>query len=298
MKRLIPFFLLLTLALTLLAACTAKLPDSGEKLPDGAVKVYSNYPNLSYLIPGDFDYSKFEDGTWARYGYNTYVTEVDGILAVMPAHIHDSSRVSHVVREESFLLRGESYSVGQIEGTYKGVFLNNSLVIEEACVGIFPSYMNNRALVFTVADGSTNVRLFEREDDQSSWTMTDCALSFDGEMKLYYCNWLSQFYDAPKELYIITDQNLTILRSDGDLTAYSDGALSMTVETIEVPEWWSYLKPTSVTRTDDGTVFVGDRIDGGVEGHITGKDRVAFKCTFIRSRLTVKSFTGELGCQM
>ena len=58
--------------------------------------------------------------------------------------------------------------------------------------------------------------------------------------------------------------------------------------------------PGVLFRVDeDGlTVFVGDRIDGGVEGHVAGKDRVAFKCTFIRSRLAVKSFTGKLGCQM
>ena len=49
---------------------------------------------------------------------------------------------------------------------------------------------------------------------------------------------------------------------------------------------------------DSLAVFVGDRIDGSIEGHVAGKDRVAFKRTFIRFRLAVKSFTGKLGCQM
>ena len=252
MKKLLLPLLLLTLTLAILTSCA-------EKLPDGAVKVYSSYPNLSYLTPGDFDYSKSEDGTWARYGYNTYVTEVNGALAVMPSHLHGSSRISHVEKVESFALRGENEAVGNILGNSDGVFLGGELALDGACVGILPSYYNERALVFTVSNGSTKIHLFERKDTQSSWTLTDVSLTFDGEMELFYCYWPSQFYDAPKVLYVVTDKNLTVLESDGDLTAYSDGELSLAVKTIDVPEWWSYLKPTSITRTEDGTIFVGER---------------------------------------
>ena len=252
MKKLLLPLLLLMLTLTLLTSCA-------EKIPDGAVKVYSNYPNLSYLTPGDFDYSKSEDGTWARYGYNTYVTEVNGTLAVMPSHLHGNSRISHVEKLEAFALSGESETVGNILGNSDGVFLGGELVIEEECVGIFPSYLNERALVFTVADGSTKIHLFEREDTQSSWALTDHSLAFDGETELFYGYWPSQFYDAPNTLYVVTDKNLTVLESDGDLTAYSGGELSLTVKTVDVPEWWSYLKPTSMIRTEDGTIFVGER---------------------------------------
>ena len=89
----------ITILLTLLILMFSLISCQNNKeteLPEGAIPVLSNYPNLSYILPGTYDTSKYEDGIWARNGYSTYVTAVDGKLAVMPSHINGSSSAPYV----------------------------------------------------------------------------------------------------------------------------------------------------------------------------------------------------------
>lgn len=100
MKKLVLIMLSLVLLATSLVACSKK---TEEKLPNGAVPVLSNYPNLEYILPGEYDTSKFEDGTWARYSFATFVTEVDGELAIMSAHTCGSSDAPYISKSEVYI---------------------------------------------------------------------------------------------------------------------------------------------------------------------------------------------------
>ena len=126
MKKLVLILLSLVVLVTSLVACSK---GTEEKLPEGAVPVLSNYSNLEYILPGEYDANKFEDGTWARYGFATLVAEVDGELAIMPAHTCGSS-------DSPYISKSEVYKFGDISGGDNGVFLGNELLIPEKSIQI------------------------------------------------------------------------------------------------------------------------------------------------------------------
>ena len=104
------------------------LSSKDVELPEGAVSVLSNYLNISYILPGDYDVQKYEDGTWARYGYSTYVAESNGELVVMPNHSDYSSLAPHISQNVS-------YTYKDVTGDADGVYIDREVVISERCVG-------------------------------------------------------------------------------------------------------------------------------------------------------------------
>ena len=249
MQKLVLIMLSLVLLATSLVACS-KEPE--EKLPDGAVPVLSNYPNLEYILPGEYDTSKFEDGTWARYSFATFVTEVDGELAIMPAHTCGSS-------DAPYISKSEVYKFGDISGGNNGVLLGDELLIPEKCVGMVHSYNLNRLLVFTSTDSAGTVLFFSRENENEDYSLTERKLSLDGKVSLVYYEWDSIFYDGPKKIYVVTSTGESVLHKDEYLNSGKSDFTSIEVERLVTPECWKYMRPTNGTQTDDGTVWIGER---------------------------------------
>lgn len=170
-----------------------------------AVSVLSNYLNLSYIMPGAYDISKYEDGTWARYGYSTYVTAVDGKLAVMPSHVQGSSSAPYISQSNA-------YTFENVKGGFDGVYVDGVLSIDESCVGMIHSYAKDKLLVFTTAGGNGTVYLFERKEDGASLVLLEQTISVDGEIYLVYFDWENMNSDAPEKIYVITSKDVVILK--------------------------------------------------------------------------------------
>lgn len=249
MKKLTSIIIITIILITSLISCQ----NSKEtELPEGAIPVLSNYPNLSYILPDTYDTSKHEDGTWARYGYSTYVTAVDGNLAVMPSHIHGSSLAPYISQSTG-------YTFENVKGDADGVYLDGVLSIAEPCVGMIHSYSKDKLLVFTTADVNGTVHLFERKEDGASLALSEQTISLDGEIYLIYYDWKSMNYDAPEEIHVITSEGVMILKTDSFLNTSDTSLSSVETITLQTPDWWQYIRPTNATKTYDGTVFVGER---------------------------------------
>ena len=249
MKKLTSIIIMMIILITSLVSCQ----NSKEtELPEGYIPVLSNYPNLSYILPGTYDTSKHEDGTWARNGYSTHVTAVDGKLAVMPSHIHGSSSAPYVSKSTV-------YSFENVKGDANGVYIDGTLTIAEPCVGMVHSYSKDTLLVFTTESGNGTIHLFERNEGGTSMTLSEQTISVASEIYLIYFDWKNMNYDAPKEVYVITSESIVILKTESFLN--TSGVTLSSVETIsfQTPEWWQYIRPTSVTMTADGTIFIGER---------------------------------------
>ena len=249
MKKLTSIIIITIIFITSLVSCQN---SKKTELPEGAIPVLSNYPNLSYILPGTYDTSKYEDGTWARYGYSTHVTVVDGKLAVMPSHVQGSSSAPYISQRTA-------YTFKNVKGDTDGVYLDGVLTIAEPCVGMIHSYSKDKLLVFTTAGDNGTVHLFERKEESASLALSEQTISIEGEIYLVYYDWKNMNADAPEELYVITSENVVILKTDSFLNT-SDTSFS-SVETIKLqtPDWWQYIRPTNATKTDEGTVFVGER---------------------------------------
>ena len=249
MKKLIAILLALIILTISLVSC-----HKGEKseFPDGAVSVLSNYLNLSYILPGAYDTSKYEDGTWARNGYSTYVTVVDGKLAIMPRCVQGSSSAPYI-------FQSNAYTFENVKGGFDGVCVDGVLSIAEPCVGMIHSYSKDKLLVFTTAGGNGTVHLFERKEDGASFVLSEQTISIDGEIYLVYFNWENMNYDAPEEIYLIISKSVVILKTDSFLNTSDTSLSSVETITLQTPDWWQYIRPTNATKTDDGTVFVGER---------------------------------------
>ena len=249
MKKHIAILLALIILMVSLVSC-----HNGKKsdFPDGAVLVLSNYPNLSYILPGAYDTAKFEDGTWARYGYSTYVTAVGGKLAVMPSHVKGSSSAPYISQNNA-------YTFENVKGGFDGVYVDGVLSIDESCVGMIHSYAKDKLLVFTTAGGNGTVYLFERKEDGASLAVPKQTISVDGEIYLVYFDWENMNSDAPEKIYVITSKGVMILKTDSFLNTADASLSSVEMVSRQTPDWWQYIRPTNATKTDDGTVFVGER---------------------------------------
>lgn len=226
-----------------LCSCTANNDDA---LPSGAIPVHSNYPNLTYIVPGDFVADLSQDPQWARYGYSTYVGEVDGKLAVMPAH-SDGSSTSPGVEASQF------YCVDDLWGGAKGVFVAGEAVIPETCIGMVASADKMRVLAFTTADEKSKVYAFEKED--GSWSLRDDSIELEGRLQLVYLEWPNANYDPPEEIYLLTDRSIIVIRGQDYLL--SGDFSTIHTEEIETPDWWRLVAPTSAVLIDN-ELFIGD----------------------------------------
>ena len=249
MKKHTSIIIITIILITSLVSCQN---NKETELPEGATPVLSNYPNLSYILPGTYDTSKYEDGIWARNGYSTYVTAVDGKLAVMPSHTNGSSSAPYV--SKSIV-----YAFETVKGAADGVYIDGTLTINEPCVGMVHSYSKDKLLVFTTENDNGTIHLFERNEGGTSMTLSEQMISVSGEIYLIYFDWKNMNYDAPKEVYVITSESIVILKTDSFLNTSNVPLSSVETITFQTPEWWQYIRPTSVTMTADGTIFIGER---------------------------------------
>jgi len=249
MKKLASIIIIAIILITSLVSCQ----NSKEtELPENAVSVLSNYLNLSYIMLGAYDISKYEDGTWARYGYSTYVTAVDGKLAVMPSHVQGSSSAPYISQNNA-------YTFENVKGGFDGVYVDGVLSIAESCVGMIHSYAKDKLLVFTTSDDNGTVHLFEKTEDSASLVLSEQMISVDGEIYLVYFDWENMNSDAPEKIYVITSNGVVILKTDSFLNIADASLSSVETVSLQTPDWWQYIRPTNATKADDGTVFVGER---------------------------------------
>lgn len=249
MKR----YMAVLLAMLLLAGACVSCGRGGEEvLPEGAVPVLSCYPHLSYLLPGDYDTARYEDSTYARRGYATYVAEVDGQLAILPSHAEGSSTAPRLTRDTVYGFDG-------LRGGSDGIFLDGTLLVGEACVGMVHSYFGDRLLAVTTTEQGGTVRFFERTGEGETWRLSERTLEVDGEIRLLYYRFPSMNHDAPGTLYLITSEGVILLKTDGYLNRAQGDPASVEAEVLAVPDWWQYVRPTGAAETADGTVFVGER---------------------------------------
>lgn len=247
MKKTVISLLALIAIATSLIAC-----HQTAKVPQDAIPVLSNYRNLSYLTPGDYDESKFDDITWKRYGYTTYVTNVDGALAVMPAHTHGSSADPYVYRNETFAFEN-------VLGCKSGIYLNGEKIIDEECVAILHSDLDCRMLVFTTAKNRSCIYEFTRSNRDEDFQLSNNQILFDSKMHLVYFTWPNQFYSSPSTVYVITANNVTILDTTDYMNTREGDFSSIDSTVLTPPSWWEFVKPNNATLTEDGTVFIGER---------------------------------------
>ena len=244
-KKILLFFIIITTVL----CCVSCGKMEEEELPEGAVPVVSSYPNLRYLLPGEFEYHDREDPQWHRYKFNTYVTTVNGSLALLANHAHDSGAVPHV-------WQSTQYEYGTIVGNSTGVYLKGELVIKQKCVGLLPSFSGDGVLIFTSDDKKGYIYAADWID--SEWQISDETIELDSPILFFYCNWNHENEQPPKEFYTVTEKGFYIFHV-GDLLDYWDGDLSsVSQEIVSVPDYWSVIQPTGITQTEDGMIYIGE----------------------------------------
>lgn len=248
MKKL--FIALLSIfMLTNLVACGK---ETGEKTPDEAIPVLSNHLNIEYIVPGEYDTSKIDDPTCAKYSHQTYVAEVNGKLALIPAHVDGSSIGPYIAKTTC-------YKFGNIVGGENGVFLNEKIIIPQKCIGMVHSYDLDTLLIFTTTDNTGTVYFLTRENEKEEYSLTDNKMQIEGKIYLVYYDFKSMEYDAPSQIYLISSKGVSILHTDAYLNNGSSDFTSIKVDHLKTPDLWSYISPTNATQTDEGTIWIGER---------------------------------------
>ena len=236
--------------------------NTTETLPKGAIAVYSAYPTLKYIIPGEFDISKTDDSTWARNGYRSYVGVYNGKLVIMPNHNIGSSGVDGVYRTMT-------YTTFNISGNKNGVYLGSERILDCECKGIILTPSKKIALVLTTNGTDTTVYIFEKEAADGEFDKSFKELKLEGELELYFINFKNGFYPLPDDLYILTSTGVYVMENYHNITSDTTESSPYRLVTIDTPDWWSHARLLNVAMTDDGTLFVGD-----FDGVIGIKDNV------------------------
>lgn len=238
--------------------------SSPEALPDGAIEVFSGYPLLNHIVPGEIDMSKVEDGIWARYGYRAYVSKLKETLVIIPQHNHGSSSVTDVQQSEL-------YNYYNIHGGVDGVFVNGEKIIDAQCEGIISTASRKMALVLTTDGNDSTIYVFEKETSEGDFDQPCKEIKLDGKILLYFINRINHFDPFPNDLYILTSTSVVVMKNYHNLTAEFSESYPYEMITLETPDWWKYIKPNSATLLNDGSLFIGslDGVVGIKDGVIT-----------------------------
>lgn len=237
-------------------------PITSETLPEGAIEVYSGYPLLKYIVPGEIDMGKVEDGTWARYGYRAYVGKLEDKLVIMPSHNYGSSSASDVSHSEW-------YDYFNLSGGEHGVFLDGKKIIDAPCQGIMSTASDRVALVFTTNGNDSTIHVFEKETADENFEKICKEIKLEGKFLLYFINLIHHYNPHPNDLYILTSTSVVVMKNFGFITAEPSDSNPYEMITIDTPDWWQYIRPNSATMLDDGTIFVGSS-----DGVVSIKDDV------------------------
>ena len=160
----------LSLALLLSCSCvrivhTESAPNE-TSLPEGAVEVYSTYPGLRYLVPGEFDSAGRSDydAPW------NCVAVLNGRLSVYGEDRNGENG-------QNIVAAGREYHCFRLRGDSTGVYLfsqstqSESLLVNEPCLGLL--HGNHFCIILTqsaVGGYRVNLRVlipdYETEEHQ------------------------------------------------------------------------------------------------------------------------------------
>lgn len=263
MKKL--FVLLLAVLLTLsLAACAKREPDFVQ-----TITVRTGHPSLTDLAPGDFPMDYHDDPGYARYRFNVYVAVTDGQLSILPNHADGNGDTLYVGKETV-------YRHGSLIGGRDGVFADGKRILEESCAGMAAGLAGESLLLFTNTDSAGYIRGVQEDEAGKEVTLSSSALTLDSPIRLVLCDWTNYNADPPREIYIVTKQGFYVL----DAGDYLDPGVNpadfskMTLKSIPVPDYWPYMDVTSMVRTDDGMIYIGEMC--GVVGVDVSRETVAY----------------------
>ena len=257
--------LLAVLLICSLAACTKKEPDFVE-----TITVRTGYPSLTDLAAGDFPMDYHEDPAYSRYRFNVYVTVADGQLSILPNHADGNGDTLYVGKETV-------YRYGSLVGGRDGVYANGALILEESCVGMAAGFSGKPLLLFTNADGAGHIRgAVESENNGGEVTLSSFTMTLDSPIRLVLCDWTNDNADPPREIYIVTKQGFYVLDTGKYLVSSGNSAdfSEMTIKSIPVPEYWPYMDVTSMVRTEDGLIYIGEMC--GVVGVDIAREAVTY----------------------
>lgn len=263
MKKL--FVLLLAVLLTLsLTACAKREPDFVQ-----TITVRTGHPSLTDLAPGDFPMDYHDDPGYARYRFNVYVAVTDGQLSILPNHADGNGDTLYVGKETV-------YRSGLLIGGRDGVFADGKRILEESCAGMAAGLAGEPLLLFTNTDSAGYIRGVQEDEAGKEVTLSSSALTLDSPIRLVLCDWTNYNADPPREIYIVTKQGFYVL----DAGDYLDPGVNpadfskMTLKSIPVPDYWPYMDVTSMVRTDDGMIYIGEMC--GVVGVDVSRETVAY----------------------
>ncbi len=269
-------FVCILLACMAMVSCVVILPPNDLQneapIPEGAIPVHSNYPNLQYLIPGAFHSSERTsyDAPW------NHVAVLDGQLSVYGEDYRDERGLNIVkagVEHNCFRLRGDSTGVYQFNEAAQSW----EMIIEEYCVGLY--HANHWCLILTYSSqkaGHTSVRGFLYDDEADRSYLTE-PLDFEGYAVLSAARWGNFDMDREKVVYAVSGRNFTELRFDPfvpDPESLGKQIRGITVVQHELPEWWVKAEKnrdlhfTNMVVMEDGAVYIGEK--NGVIGMRNG----------------------------
>ena len=230
-------------------------------VPQGALEVYSAYPGLQYLMPGEFQLENRPnyDMPW------TNVAVLNGRLSVY-GEDRDGEYGQNIVKAgqdfQCFWLRGDSTGVYVFQQSTQ----RERLLVDEYCLGIL--HANNWCLFFTESNGYPNPQLSIRgfvADHETENHRVSEPLIVDGSAYLFAASWTINYeLDTPKVVYLVSDDNFTELRINTS-KPMDDQLSNITVIEHELPDWWvkaaekRELWFTNMVLMEDGTVYIGER---------------------------------------
>ena len=263
MKKLLVFIIIACTVLSL-ASCNGTSTQSGNgtanneaeapapaPLPENAIEVLSAYPTLTYITPGEFDISKTEDSTWARYGYRAYVGTYDGKLVIMPSHNDGSSYVSGVSRDTTF-------SSFNLFGDKTGIYLGSERIIDGECKGIILTPSKKTAIVLASSGEGSTAYIFNKDNADGDFDRAFTEQRLDGEIALYYLDSSDGAVSLPKDLYILTSSNVYVMKNYSSISSATTADSQYRLVTVDTPDWWSHASLLNAAMTSDGTLFVGE----------------------------------------
>lgn len=251
--------MVLCLALTL-SACDTSINDPEGEESDTNAETTSAETTLSenellahlagkdaILTAGEFPMDYLDDPEPLKRGASVFVSNENGLTLTGKPYDHlQGETVTDV----------NAYRFEDFFGTDEGVYFQGEKIIDEPCVGMVTSFGYDSLAILTSGEDGTKLYGTDRNED-GSWKELKSTVLSEGKSKFMYYSFPSMFYGPTEDLYVITENEFLVV----DLRPYFCGQDAsfeeIGVTSVDVPEYWNYIHPTSAVKID-GSLYFGE----------------------------------------
>lgn len=233
---------------------TKSSDDSGDSVPENALKVRSVYSSKNYLIPGEFDRAYYNSLLYVDseyYGLYTYTSVINDNLCITNYPYSTSSKIERIFVKWGVFVGTASHYDGKVIYFESVNDPSSEKLIADECLSSFIKVSNENVYIIT---GSPSDPGKSKDEGYNIYH----AFIDAGTQKW---TWSKEAHlpELPQQATLSNDGKIIYIACMKNIYAYD--ILTGTLLALSMPDYWAETIKISITE-HNGKLYVGSR--GGI----------------------------------